>query len=575
MSVSEPVSPEPTGEGSILASLTPEQRAAALALTGPVVIRAGAGTGKTRTITHRIAYGIRSGVYDPGSILALTFTTRAAGELRLRLRALGTGTVTARTFHAAALSQLSYFWPHAIGGERPTVLPGKGDAIAQAAERIRIRTTPQAVRELAAEIEWRKVTEHSIADYASVAATERPTPSGLSFEQTVDVMQAYEDIKDERRQLDFEDVLLATVGMLEMEPWVTQRVREQYRFFVVDEFQDVSPLQEHLLRTWMGDRRDLCVVGDPAQTIYSFTGATSRYLNGFSHTFPEARAFELTGSFRSTPAILHEANDLSRSIPNALTLVPGGDRVSVFRPDIREEADDATEANSIAAAVRRDLDEGVPPGEIAVLTRIVAQQSSVRQALEHSGIPIAPAGGKRFFNDPNVRLAMAQIHAQALVPDESRPLFQTVSDALRAVGWTQSPPVEGPLRDRWQALDALIHLAESRPADVGIREFDAELRERAAAGLEPDLQAVVVTTLHAVKGLEWESVHIPGLHEGLMPISHATADDEVLEERRLLYVGITRAKTRLRLSWARSATPGGPERSPSRFLAELGTRSGH
>ncbi|CAG7845202.1 ATP-dependent DNA helicase UvrD2 [Pseudoclavibacter triregionum] len=565
----------PSDAEALLAGLNERQREAALALVGPVAILAGAGTGKTRTITHRIAYGIRTGVYDPSAVLALTFTTKAAGELRGRLRELGAPAVAARTFHSAALSQLGYFWPHTVGGPAPKILPSKGATISQAAERVRIRVDQASVRDIASEIEWRKVSELSIEQYGLAARSSRALPAGLDAQQMVDLHQAYEDLKDERRQIDFEDVLLATAGMLELEPWVTQRVREQYRFLVVDEYQDVSPLQQRLIDLWLGDRRNLCVVGDPAQTIYSFTGASSRFLTGFADRYPDARVVELTGGYRSSGPIIAAANEIARRIPHALQLEPvesTSQREPL--PELLEFHDDAEEAGEIAERVKEDLEAGIRPSEIAILFRTNAQTEPFERALAQAGVPYALAGQRPFFDEPAVRQAMAAIRSQALVDDGSRPLFQLVSDILRDAGWTQrAPEGEGALRERWMAWDRLLRLAEEQPEGTTLRRFSDELQERAALRHEPALEAVTLTSVHAAKGLEWDSVLLVGCSEGLLPIGHAKDLEGIDEERRLFYVAITRARRRLRLSSTRFGGRRDGSRTPSRFLAELGTRT--
>src|SRR5680860_1337729 len=251
---------------SLLAGLDDQQRVAAEALIGPVCMLAGAGTGKTRAITHRIAYGVMSGAYAPNRVMALTFTSRSASELRGRLRQLGAGGVAARTFHSAALSQLNYFWPHVVGGVAPRILDGKGRLLGHAAETLKLKLDTATLRDLAAEIEWRKTSGLSIEQYGS-GAHKRSLPGRLDLGQVVAMHEAYEHLKDGRKQIDFEDVLLAMAGMIESEPSVALQVREQYRFFVVDEYQDVSPLQQELLGLWLGDRGALCVVGDATKTF--------------------------------------------------------------------------------------------------------------------------------------------------------------------------------------------------------------------------------------------------------------------------------------------------------------------
>ena len=290
------------GADAVLDALDPEQREVAAHPSGPMCVLAGAGTGKTRAITHRIAYGVLSGVHQPQRVLAVTFTARAAGEMRTRLRDLGVGGVQARTFHAASLRQLHYFWPQAIGGAAPEVMPHKASAVAEAGARLRLRLDGPAVRDLASEIEWSKVSLLTPESYAAAAtARRREPPAGLDATAMARLVAAYEEVKTERGVIDFEDVLLLMVGILREHDEVARAVRSQYRHFVVDEYQDVNRLQQTLLDLWLGERRDICVVGDPAQTIYSFTGASPEHLLGFRTRHPEARTVELVRNYRSTP----------------------------------------------------------------------------------------------------------------------------------------------------------------------------------------------------------------------------------------------------------------------------------
>jgi len=591
---SDPAPPEPGSPQALLNGLDDAQRVAAEALLGPVCVLAGAGTGKTRAITHRIAYGVATGVYAPNRVMALTFTSRAASELRTRLRALGASGVAARTFHASALSQLNYFWPIVVGGGLPRVLDGKAKLLGQAAERIRLRVDTATLRDVAAEIEWRKVSELSIDDYARA---QRPAPGSLSAEQALDLQRAYEALKDERRQLDFEDVLLACAGMIETEPSVAMHVHEQYRFFVVDEYQDVSPLQQRLLDLWLGDRSDLCVVGDASQTIYSFAGASSSFLLDFPRRYADATLVRLEQNYRSSAEIVETANRLMRGRPGALTLhairsageSASGSADSTFRrgqdspsstggtaeanrfaPTLAGYGTDAEEAAAVAAELRASIRDGAKPQDLAVLYRVNAQAAPLEAALSDAGVAYQMRGSRRFFDLPEVRQAVMTLRAASLtVSDE--PLFQSVSDVLRSLGWTlEAPQAAGSVRDRWESLNALMGLVDDAPAGTSFRQFTDDLLARQAAQHEPTIAAVTLCTLHAAKGLEWDDVHLVGLGDGLVPIGYARTPEAIEEERRLLYVGITRARRRLTLSWAANAA--GP-REPSRFLAELGIRT--
>lgn len=559
------VSPE-----RLLAALDDHQRQVAEALLGPVCVLAGAGTGKTRAITHRIAYGVATGAYDPQRVMALTFTTRAAGELLGRLRALGADGVAARTFHSAALRQLHYFWPIVVGGTPPRVLDSKGPLLGQASGSLKLALDTAGLRDAAAEIEWRKVSRLSIDQYARAAHT-RALPSRLSVDAMVALHQAYERIKDERKQIDFEDVLLAMAGMIENEPRVADQVRAQYRFFVVDEYQDVSPLQHDLLTLWLGGRRELCVVGDASQTIYSFAGASSDYLVRFGSEYPEARVVRLEDNYRSTSPIVALANRLMRGRPGALTLhaASEGGTARGATPLVTKNVDDAAEAASIAQSIARRITDGTPPESIAVLYRINTQSIALESALSRFGVPVQSRADSRFFDQIEVKQAIMLLRGASIsITDE--PLFKSVSDVLRGLGWRQDPPEGGGAeRAKWESMNALLGLAEEAPASTTLADFVRELQRRQQQQHAPTRSAVTLSTLHAAKGLEWEIVYIAGLSEGLVPITFAQGLEAIDEERRLFYVGITRARTSLELSWAQRSTSARAERAPSRFLDEV------
>ncbi|MCL2515161.1 MAG: ATP-dependent helicase [Microbacteriaceae bacterium] len=556
----------------LLAGLDAEQRVAAESLLGPVCILAGAGTGKTRAITHRIAYGVATGSYDPKRVMALTFTNRAAAELRGRLRGLGAGGVQARTFHAAALAQLNHFWPLVVGGRTPELAPGKGRILGHAAQVLKLKVDTATLRDIASEVEYRKVSGLSVDAYTAAG---RPVPNGLTADQLADLMDTYERLKDERKLIDFEDVLLTTAGMIEVEPSVAMHVREQYRFFVVDEYQDVSPLQQQLLELWLGDRRELCVVGDASQTIYSFAGASSSYLLDFGRRWDDATVVRLEQNYRSTPPVVAAANELMRGRPGSLTLHSAHEAheaQSAPTPEVAGYRGDTAEAVGIAAAIAQSIAAGTPPEQVAVLYRVNVQAAALENALGDAGVPYRVHGAKRFFDQPEVKQAVLALRA-ASVTVSGEPLFKSVSDVLRSLGWTQAPPEQGgSVRDKWESLNALMTLADEAAPGTTFRRFTDELLERQASQHEPTLRAVTLATLHSAKGLEWDEVHIVGLSEGLVPISYATTFEQVDEERRLLYVGITRARRRLRLSWSAAGNGRAAARQPSRFLAELGSR---
>ncbi|MBC7267994.1 MAG: ATP-dependent DNA helicase UvrD2 [Streptomyces sp.] len=577
----------PDSADAVLEGLDPEQREVATALHGPVCVLAGAGTGKTRAITHRIAYGVRAGILPPSSVLAVTFTNRAAGEMRGRLRQLGAAGVQARTFHSAALRQLQYFWPKAIGGSMPRLVDRKIQLVADAAAACRIRLDRGELRDVTAEIEWSKVTQTVPADYPLAAAkAERETPRAPA--EIAQLYAAYEDLKRDRAVIDFEDVLLLTVAILQDRHDVAEQVRAQYQHFVVDEYQDVSPLQQRLLDLWLGERDDLCVVGDASQTIYSFTGATPDHLLDFRVRHPKATVVKLVRDYRSTPQVVHLANGLlsqarGRAADHRLELVsqrdPGPD------PVYTEYTDEPTEAEGAAHRIRALLDSGVPASEIAVLYRTNAQSETYEQALADAGIPYQLRGAERFFDRPEVRKAGIALRGAARfggndsLLDEAVDLPSQVRAVLSGEGWTPQPPAgSGAVRERWESLAALVNLAQdfaaARPGAT-LGDLVAELDERAGAQHAPTVQGVTLASLHSAKGLEWDAVFLVGVAEGMMPISYARTDEQIEEERRLLYVGVTRARSHLHVSWALSRAPGGrPNRRPSRFLHGLRPGSG-
>jgi DNA helicase-2/ATP-dependent DNA helicase PcrA len=564
-----------TSAAAVLAGLDPEQRAAAEAVRGPVCILAGAGTGKTRAITHRIAYAVRSGEVPADAILAVTFTARAAGELRTRLRGLGATGVQARTFHAAALRQLSYFAPQVLGGPMPDVAKQPIRWVSQAANRLRLRTDKAELRDLASEIDWAKSSLVSPADYVAAAAKGNRGIS-LTPSKVAEVYAGYEEAKRRNNEIDFSDLLLIMAGALEELPEIARAVRTQYRYFVIDEYQDVSPVQQRLLDAWLGGRDDVCVVGDANQTIYSFAGAKPSYLLDFADKYPEATVVRLERDYRSTPQIVDLANRLisAGSQPAAARLTLIGQRPDGPKPTFAEYDDEVAEATAAASTAKRLIASGTPAAEIAVLFRINAQSEVYEQALAEAGISYVLRGGERFFDRAEVRQAIVLLRGAARADTTEVTLPEAVAEVLSSVGWNaEHPPPGGAARERWESLAALLSLAEQLLAEnreARLDEFNADLEQRAASQHAPTVQGVTLASLHSAKGLEWDAVFLVGLADQTIPIQHASTPEQLAEERRLLYVGITRARQALYLSWALARNPGqARRRRPSRFLDGL------
>ena len=552
----------------LLNALDPDQRAVATQVAGPLAVLAGAGTGKTRAITYRIAYGAAVGAFDPSNVLAVTFTQRAAFEMRHRLAQLGVPKAQARTFHSAALRQLRHFWPTVVGGPLPDVIPHKASLVAASAARLGITIDRTNVRDIAAEVEWAKVSMVDAAHYASrVARLRRDVPAGLDAADMARLLDVYEDAKNERGVIDFEDILIYLCGMLQERADVASIVRKQYRSFVVDEFQDVNLLQARLLDLWLGGRHDVCVVGDVAQTIYSFTGASPDYLTGFGRKHPGARIVELTRDYRSTPQIVSLANDvLARSSQREGTVRLSSQRDGGAQVTYRTYDDDRAEAEGVAAAIADLIDAGMAPHSIAVLMRTNGQSQAFEEALGARGIPVAVAGGKPFFARDDVRTAISRLRAAAAAATDTGSVGEIVRDVLSGVGWAPEAPSGQAGSERWSNMNAIVGWADDSQAQT-LPAFVAELDERVAYQVEPDKAGVELATIHAAKGLEWDAVFLVGVAEGLLPISYAKTAAAREEERRLLYVAITRARDLLTVSWARSrGADGRGKRKRSRLL---------
>lgn len=576
------------GSSALIAGLDDEQRAAVLAPRGPVCVLAGAGTGKTRTITHRIAQLVAGGHVAAGQVLAVTFTQRAAGEMRTRLRALGNtaqpgggvGAVQALTFHAAARRQLRYFWPRVVGDTSWELLDRKFGVVARAAGHAGLRLSNDDVRDVAGEIEWAKASLIGPEQYpAAVAKAGRDIP--VDAAQLAGVYAGYEALKarGEMVLLDFDDLLLHTAAAIENDAAVAAEFRDRYRCFVVDEYQDVTPLQQRVLSAWLGERDDLTVVGDANQTIYSFTGASPRYLIDFTRTFPDATLVRLERDYRSTPQVVSLANRVigaarGRVAGSRLQLI--GQRAPGPEPTFREYPDEVAEAAATAKAIAALIAAGTPAAEIAVLYRINAQSEVYEEALTEAGIAYQVRGGEGFFTRQEIRQALIAL-GRAAQGGADGPLPEVVRAVLEPLGLTAEAPAGVKARERFEALTALAELVDDEVAqrpDLDLPGLLAELRMRADARHPPTVQGVALASLHAAKGLEWDAVFLVGLADGTLPISHALAhgpdSDAVEEERRLLYVGVTRARVHLVLSWALARTPGGRAgRKPSRFLAGL------
>lgn len=554
----------------ILAGLDADQQAVATALRGPVVVYAGAGAGKTRAITHRIAYAAATGAHDPARTLAVTFTAKAAGEMRARLGQLGVREATASTFHAAALRQLRHFWSAAIGGEPWEIAPSKARLIAEAASRVGVATDTAVVRDLSAEIEWAKVREIGLEGFAA-SVGQREMPASLTAREVAEVWRAYEDVKRQRAVIDFEDVLLLTAGVLTERDDIAAEVRRRYGWFTVDEYQDLNPLQHRLLRLWLGERDELCVVGDPAQTIYTFAGADPSYLRDFDREWPQATVVTLPRTYRCTPEIARVANRVLAAAHERRVLQLQSQRPAGAAPVVRDFDDEVAEAEGVATEIAGWIAAGTAVRDIAVLYRTNAQSEAFEQALSERGIAYTVRGSERFFDRAEVRRAVALIRTGAGAA-AAEDLVGAVRGIVSSLGWRESSPPTGgsSAREVWEAYLALVTLAQDLAAaqpDATLGDLVIDLDRRAAQQHAPAVDGVTLASLHAAKGLEWSHVVVAGCVEGTLPIFYAEDETAIAEERRLFYVGITRAADVLVCTWARSRAVGSrTARQRSRFL---------
>lgn len=559
-----------------LSLLDEDQRRAATAPRGPVCILAGAGTGKTRTITYRIANMVDQGFVNPQRVLAVTFTARAAGEMRDRLRMMGVAGVQAQTFHAAARRQLKYFWPQVAGDLPWTLLDNKFPLVARAVRSVGLDNSKDMIRDVLAEIEWAKSALVSAEDYESVIAeTDRTAPADAA--KVAEAFRRYEKAKatPDMMHLDFDDLLMHIAGAIENVPAIAETFREQYRTFVVDEYQDVTPLQQRVLNAWLGVRDDLTVVGDANQTIYSFNGASPEYLLNFSRSYPDGTIVKLQRDYRSTPQV----TDLANRVIGKATGRAAGTRLELQgmrepgpEPTFKAYESEENEAQEVAGQVLTLLNQGVPASEIAILYRINAQSEQFEQALADAGVVYQVRGGEGFFRRPEILEAIRVLIAATRRDDLPEDPVAIARAAFVELGLSATEPQGAQARERWQSLNALVGLiekiVESTPG-IDLNGVLGELRRRSTDKQAPAMEGVTLATVHAAKGLEWDAVFLVGLSEKLMPINHAikAGNEQIEEERRLFYVGITRAREHLALSWALAKTAGSrASRERTRFL---------
>ena len=548
----------------LLAELNAAQLEAVTSDAAPLCILAGAGSGKTRVLTRRIAHRVLTGSADAPHVLALTFTRKAADELRGRLHHLGVrDRVVAGTFHAVAYAQLRRRW--ADRGERaPALVESKLRILAPLLGRPTAGSVAVQHADVAAEIEWAKARLIPASQYEVEATRTGRTPP-LPPSVMAALYEQYEAEKRKRGVIDFDDLLSMCARALDTDDEFAATQRWRFRHLFVDEFQDVNPVQFRLLKGWLGERVDLCVVGDPNQAIYSWNGADPRLLQGFDRLFPTSETIRLDDNYRSTPQVLAVAN----AVLTADGAPGGGPSFVAHRPDgpapvVQSYATDIAEAHGVAARIRRTHGPSRPWSHFAVLARTNAQAVELEKACQAAQIPYRVRGGG-LLSQPEVRQALAELEAStARVPFSSR-----ITELELLVTSFRGP------EERRDNLAALVTLAKEHLAldpAASLASFNAWLTAT-VKGDEPERggDVVDIVTFHRAKGLEWPVVFVTGLEKGFVPIARSEGTDAEAEERRLLYVALTRAHDELHCSWAErrrfSGTP--VRRSPSPWLATI------
>jgi DNA helicase II / ATP-dependent DNA helicase PcrA len=533
----------------IFEGLNTEQRRAVEAVRGPVCILAGAGSGKTTTITRRIANQVETGTFGAQEILAVTFTDKAATEMRERLARLGVKGVTARTFHAAAFAQL-----RALAGDPGQIQASKALALRQIGNTLPPPYKFRAAGDLATEVEWAKNRRLTPDTYLDGLGEHEPA---IPPELMLRVFRRYETQKAERGYVDFEDLLELTVRLFDEDPSALAEVRQRYRAFTVDEYQDVNLLQQTVLDRWLGESDELCAVGDDYQSIYAFTGATPEYLLGLPRRFPAAAVVRLEANYRSSPEVLALANRIVPALGGAEKVLratlPSGPE-----PLTRSFAERASETAFVVDRVRGLQTEGVPLEEMTVLCRTNARLVDFEEAFHDADIPFQ---GAALLGREAARQMLRRLRKF-----ESTAVAATVRGFADEAGWLERLPDKLGERElvRQADLSRLVRLAAE--FDDGVRttqEFVADLEARFGS-TGADRRGVHLLTLHGAKGLEFDAVFIPRVEERELPIRQAKKPAEIADERRLFYVGMTRAKRHLSVTWSGR---------PSRFLGELGVQA--
>jgi DNA helicase-2/ATP-dependent DNA helicase PcrA len=571
----------------VLLDLDLEQRKAARILDGPLYILAGAGAGKTRTITHRIAYAVKSKYWSPTAIIATTFTTKAAREMKDRLERLGIVGVTVNTFHGTSLGLLKKYWHYITTYPFPEILNNKFSLLENICKQVGFSFSSYQVSSIAEEISWVKTSLLPIENYKdNINWKNRDALEFMTSEQFGQIYKIYEECKAKINQIDFEDILLIMVHIIDQYPQIAAKIRQNYRYFIVDEFQDISPLQYYVLRMWMGQNLDICVVGDPSQTIYSFAGASCYYLNNFDKLFPGAKHIKIVKNYRSSEQIVQLANKILLHKRNKnyeqLKLksnksVRDDKNINSLNFDIYKN--EKQEAEKVVVKIEELLNKGYKLSDIAILYRAKFQARNILQFVEKKNLPFIEKGSEKFFENPVINLILEDIKKNKVFYTQEYSSFEEcISNFRKRINKTVDRAIQ--LRGKKEfsknailgkafnhLVDNFFQIVQTTKQNYSIDDFLQYIYELIEQEFEPELNCITLASIHSSKGLEFTCVFLIGVSDGNIPISLANSKEEIEEERRLLYVAITRAKQILFISF--SAFSNSRKTSLSRFLERI------
>ncbi len=599
---------------TILNKLNDEQKEAVLATEGPTIVLAGAGSGKTRVLVHKVLYLIQEKGIAPHNILMVTFTNKAAGEMKERIlhalhaSGLQASPPTVGTFHSLC-ARILRVDGEAIGITRNYLIYDTADQIQtvkDAMNMLSLTIKDAKPRSVLSAISQNKNQLIDPATYASFAR-------GRFQENVAKIYPIYQQLMKDREALDFDDLMLETIRLFRTQPEILEKYQNQFRYILIDEYQDTNHAQYELTLLLSGKYHNVCIVGDFSQSIYSFRGADFRNLKKFQQDFPKSKVFPLSQNYRSTQNILDAAysvisNNTSHPVLNLWTENPSGDDLKIVQTENEHQ-----EVEQIIKLIHNEMDHhpSLTYADVAILYRMNAQSRTIEEVLLHHGIPYVLIGGLRFYERKEIKDVLSYLSYLCTQKDavalnritklgkkrlsyfleylvefdeggyrETKSTIEILDEVLRKTQYLEMYDPHDPEDEaRLENIRELRSVALEFPnlveflQNVALVEQEYASDKSMKGAIRPN--AITLMTLHAAKGLEFAMVFIVGMEEGIFPHSQALYDtSELEEERRLCYVGITRAKTKLTLTFAKRRLFFGQRITPtvSRFIMELPTK---